>query len=525
MVLGQPGQPTLLPAETCSGSDWCLVRGRGWSVRQDGTSVYAVGSPGILLVWQAEAWTTYGVPTSAGVSSAAVGVADDLWVTDWNGAAFRFDGTGWFKDDTTRALSGLVRTADGALFASAQGPLGGPHRLLPTVSVVRRDDSDWREPFPPLPFCHVGSVLPVSRDEVWASGLVCPTTDSTFNVVLRSRDGQWEEVGREKGNWPDRLLLVGGSVRHTGLGAWTGSGWRQVPEPVRDPTTAPWVRTGDAPLGCSEVLRIDDREAWCGGADRIFRWRAGTWNVTTQHPSERTQPARAFGTMPTTVWAGGDTTSAWGTGPDDVFRTRYDQRTPVSEHFDGTAWSPMTLEGSVWGVDSAGSEVWAGSGSGLFLRDGQMFRKVATLDAPGGALRVLAPGRVVVVTGAAVLEYDGAFRTLRTIEPGWAVVDLAVRGETLVVAEREGGRSLRRRIVQRVGDDWVELNRGEDSASTSLAFWGDRLVVGSGYFISIEDGEMGVPRPERGGAVWTDDSTLWSFSVFSAYRRSIPAGW
>ncbi len=536
-VPGQRGQPTLLPTEPCSGDDWCLIRGRQWTVKASTPSfVYAVGGPGVLLVWEDEAWATYRVPTSSALASASLVEPHEVWTTDDQGAAFRFDGATWTRDPTTRQLGNLMQSPDGTLWALSSSEAAAPGNGLDLSfgdHVVRREAEAWREPFAPLPFCYLGTVLPLSRDEVWASGMVCPTPSSAVNVVLRSRGESWEELARSEGSWPDSLSLVAGRVRHQRLGDWTGSGWQAIPSspgPQPRPPGAPTV-SGDDPRGCNQLLRLSDDRAWCGGPDHLYVWRSGAWHLTTHHPLDETQPPEAWGTMPTRVWAGANVLFAWGSGPTDVYRLRYERRISTLEHFDGQTWTPVNVEGTPWGIDGLNKdEVWLGSGSALFRREGGAFRKVASLDAPGTELRVLAPGKVVVALDRGpLLTFDGAFKTLRTPERAWGINALTSRGDTIVIGERELGRSDRRRVLQFEGGSWVELNRGSQAWSTSLLFLREKLLVGSEEWVSAKDGEPGIAVPwirdAIGPVLWTDESSLWFTGFITAFKRPVPAGW
>ncbi len=88
--------------------------------------------------------------------------------------------------------------------------------------------------------------------------------------------------------------------------------------------------------------------------------------------ADATQGADRWDTLPPTLWAGGDTARAWGSGPDRVFRVRQSQASPV-EQYDGASWR-TALDRHATDLHGAGpNDVWFATSSAVVHYDGRGF--------------------------------------------------------------------------------------------------------------------------------------------------------
>jgi hypothetical protein len=514
-VEGKPGALTPLPMPPCLGDDWCLVSGVPWRVRGDDLDfVYAVGTPGVLLVWENESWTTFHIPGASSLTWAARLTRATIVANDAAGAVFWFDGMAWSRDPEPRPLGDLKRALDGSLWARVLSDETGS---APQHRLVRRDERGWVDPVPPLTFWYFRSYVPLSRDEVWASGMVAEP-GRLADVVYRGMSGRWVEVGRTDSGGPNQLSLIDGQLFHTWLGHWTGTGWSPATRPSPQQPRVP----DDLRIGCRDLHEVDSTHAWCGGPDRLFVWRDGAWVKTTQSLFETEQPAGAWGTMPPPVWAGGDSYRAWGSGPSDVYRLSL-RSVGQLEHFDGERWTRVMLDQPVWSVDGLDvSEVWVAGTEALFRREAGVFQKVVTFSNRGRVLaRAVAPGRALLVFNGSLFEYDGTLKTLRSPEGGWAVYDVGLHAGRIVVAESTGTKGAHYRLVELDGASWRQVPRTDLYAGTSFVSVGERLLVSGRYSLTSSDSDPGTPLPSD-GELWSDGTFLWVSGEGRSFRGPLP---
>jgi hypothetical protein len=220
---------------------------------------------------------------------------------------------------------------------------------------------------------------------------------------------------------------------------------------------------------------------WCFGSGQIYFDADGrSWSPTLDDPFAQTAPASTWGTIPPALWAGSDTSLAWGSGPTDVFRVRRSTGSML-EHFDGTSWS-IVVSDRVFALDGSGpDDAWFATEGGLLHYDGRDFVPLAVPEAlvVGGLslverVRSLGPGVVLVGTGQQLFVYDGAWTVRYEAPPSWWIGSIAGNGRddlylTQTLITRGPSASA---VLHFDGEGWSEQSRlGGVVTSSSGETW------------------------------------------------------
>jgi hypothetical protein len=420
---GSADEPAL---EACNEQDFCWVHGVPIADVHGASDevVFAVGAKGTLLEWTGDRFVAREPFTEGDLNRVWVAAANDVWIIDYAGEVFHYDG----RDATKVAVRG--RHVSGS----------GPDNLW--IDTQRFDGNAFEDLTPPG-WLEARDVLALDRDDVWALGYM---SESGETVAMHYDGERWEQRGAPLG----RDFFNGGQLARVRGEIWAfvphkavrfdGAQWIELPSILDE---GRWqlpelAATGNADVllaggdfiavpievGCKHAFATDTGVAWCSSNDgHVAHFDGGDWRSARPDRFGATLDAEQWGRVPPELFAG-NAKLAWGTGPSDVFRVRplppFGRREmpgEVLEHYDGTDWTPLVRDQFYRDLSgSAAADVWI-VGSELRRYDGQRVETIA-LPAELGALTPKAvlgfgPRAAWVLadrtgeTAGVLLRYDG----------------------------------------------------------------------------------------------------------------------
>ena len=371
------------------------------------------------------------------------------------------DGTLWWVDPgLTRfdPATGSVRTftvADDAAFDGA-GPIasagdGGVWIVASDGSVRRFDGTGFRQVIDAPGVC---SVLEGPDSSLFA-------TSCDGGGVLRLDDTTWVPLpseGRPEANAELETFDASGALwvsndrfpgpKGMGVSRFDGSAW-----------TTWTTREG---LPSDDVFAIDgapNGDVWVGARDGVARFTEGRWIA---YPGSETgiSNVRSLVATATEVWIAGFN----GDGQEGDHAAR----------FDGTAWAPVTFDGTAstggtFGIQFARgpSSVWATANGTVYRLDGSSWTSVTAFPGWSGAIGAItsANGNELWVSAWSdgAWRLDGETRTRwRELLPGWLSSDtvngIAVGEDRAVWAATSAG------LARFDGSGWQEISAGDHQA-------------------------------------------------------------
>lgn len=482
------------------------------------------------------------MPTSRTLVSGWVGSASNMWVSDADGSTWHFDGKRWAEAPAEVPIGRLLASPDGTMWGVTFST--GAHGAAGALELWRREDSQWVRAMDPFPYCISGDFLIAPDGSPWSAGLTCTGGSVSAMEVHRWNGTTWQRVGEPMldQDWYPRLSRLGGTISVQAFGArfsWNGVAWVNAPSagyPQRLDLSLIGVYDGlgysivPRALDCRDAFRLDDSHAWCFGEGRIFETRGAEWVRVLPDPFEQTQDAARWGSIPPSVWAGGETTThAWGSGPSDVYRIRGEANL---EHFDGMNWKAV-LEGRAFDIDGASaSDVWFATEAGVFHFDGNSLEKVPVpaefASAKSTGVRALGGGAALAIIGGVLLGFDGSWRVIHRPPKDMFVSSVAGTGLTdLWLLQQTGGRGTRRELLHSDGSrftsfevtqlDWY-ASLATRNGQTWLAV--DDAVIPLG--VSGNGPSVPVPGLRATPSLWLGPDSIWLFSAKSARRHPLP---
>jgi hypothetical protein len=391
----------------CNAAGWCWAEPTPFGDMisaihgtPDGAVVYAVGAGGVILEFRAGDWHYHHGVTQDELDQVLVVDQNDVWVGGAKGL-WHYDGALWTPSHSGR-VAAIERTTAGQTWAildyrvhrragtewvdvspsegayygdlavaktAARGVRCGDPRVWTVAPdriskeyharIYEFDGSTWRvvEGVESPSFFNTPELL-------WFDGAVYAYERDLWRVS----DASWASLNFPNGvsaAWPapDGVLFVAESIGG-GFSRFERSG--SISLLAKDSPRAIWGTSAqDLWLGLRD-----------GGVVRFDGSGAPPAQVSNLRPPSPPNSA-TWGTVPPTVWA--NAPAAWGSGPNDVWRT------PL-EHFDGNAWTKL---GEAYAVDIDGSApdnvwfalnetTWAdGRAPHMLLWDGVMLHTMA----------------------------------------------------------------------------------------------------------------------------------------------------
>ena len=314
----------------------------------------------------------------------------DVWLGGWYGALLHWDGTAWMDFNLTEGrITGIAAEPSGAVWVV--GDAGMAARFDGTGFTITDTGTQ----------SDLAGVAAVGADQVYAVG-------------------------------------AGGTVIF-----WDGARWAPVTG-----LRLPIPESSDTRPETRDLLSVwgsGSSDVWIGGAGVLWRWQDGTWAVVTVGSRSFTA---ITGTSASEVWfAGSDGavlrwnggslstvhgSSVFGAGgiwvgdPNDVWVSYYHS----IEHWDGNAWTPLSLSYSINGLSGAAAgDVWGvGTGGAIAHWNGRTWSP-APPPAPGltapsqlpygvRALWVSGANDVWLASMSFLYHFDGSAMTSITPRPG-----------------------------------------------------------------------------------------------------------
>lgn len=532
------------PTPTCSDDAWCWTRGRPITVIGDRPRgvVVGVGPAGAFLLWDGERWVDVSVPTERTIVSGWSTGAGDAWASDLLGSAWQRASGTWIERPAAAPILRVLAGRDASAWAIAGGEASG-HGGVSGARLLRFDGTAWIEAAPAYGFCVGGDFALAPDGAPWTVGLVCGVDGGVNGMEVRRWDGSaWALVGAtlERQSWypafdvgVDRMRVDADAIYE-----WDGVAWQTISRPAAptdlDPSTVAWwdgwgYSLVPVALGCESIYRLDAARAWCTGLGRVaYAGRDGAWRDTREDPYATTASASAWGTMPTTVWAGSDTELAWGASPTDVYRARASTG-HVLEHFDGSSWTTI---GSTWVRDlegDASGRVWVITVDGVGYGDAT--GGIATRPLPAGAseamqVEVTSEGTALVVTREAVFAWErGAWTPIVPASFGFYVQDVAVdaTGRAWIV-EAGVGRTSEARVLHGAIGGTFEVADG-----IAIESWGRLEATTGGVWLATSSEirrldattSLDAPLWAQEAAMWSDGAEIWLTTPTQAVRHGL----
>ncbi len=412
------------PVSECPPEGWCWVRGRPIQVGGDrarGTA-YAIRSEGTFLWWSDEdGWQARPVPTDRTLTSAWVRGADDAWVIDDAGHAWRLDGATWTETSAEAPLTRLLAGTHGEAHAVGAGePVG--HGVRGPAGIYRFTGQRWVEVVRLWESCAPFDSYVMHDGAPWAAAYVCHAQRGAMSVEVRRHDGsQWQRVGDlldASGVMPE-LEVLHGRVR-VGTMEWDGATWQRVeseryPQNLEGELHALHDGFGytavPRALSCLNAFRLDEERAWCTGEGQIFLKTEAGWEPTLEDPYLEPPPPSAWGTLPAPFWNAGPYDQVVGSSGADLHRLRnFDGRL---ERFDGRTWTHALPDHDVQWLSGSptGGDLWAATATGILRFDGAAWSPVPLPEgvAPGKTLHPvgLRRGMAALAVDGGVFLFDG----------------------------------------------------------------------------------------------------------------------
>lgn len=528
---------TAVPLTDCPSTGWCWVRGRPLTVGGEAGRVHAIGSEGSFLRWTADGWVSHRVPTTRTLTSALIASDGALWASDEAGSAWHHDGARWAEAPAGTPILRLLGEAQGAVWALEAGA-GGAHGTVAGGAVLRRDGAAWTRAIEPHAWCMGGDVALVG-EEVWSTGLACSAPGTLSGAEVRRFDGDgWALIGAPIVGqaWYPRFERVEGRVmvRILGMFDWDGAAWvsyalPEYPQGLAVDEAGLWDGYDQVVVPrwqCTAIHRVDSTQAWCSGRGQIYvADEGGAWRPTLADPYAETQGASAAGHLPPALWAGSDTTVAWRGGPTQALRGRV-RTAERLEVFDGRTWTERTEQ--LRDVHGSGpDDAWLVTDQGVLHFDGRSFTPVAIPDtvtrSPVIRVHALAPGRVLLLTEAELIAYDGTtFAVLHRPSPGAVLLDVAgSSADDLWVTGVRWSRPLEGSLAHFDGTTWTETALGDTLAevlTAGRASW----LVGDGIRRLDASEPVLAPPAGAGGVLWADADAVWLTTHDQALRWPRP---
>lgn len=462
--------------------------------------------------------------------SAWVASATDAWVSDDAGSAWHFDGTSWTESPASTFIDRVMGSPEGTVWAVARGPSA--------PSLLRRDGDDWVVPMPVHAYCIGGDFIVLEDDEVWSTGLVCDDTGAVVGIEVHRFDGaDWMRVGeRLDDSLFPRITRIDGRVR---VGSaqpleWDGTSWRPVAMPLPPPVVpdGQTVRfdglgytTLPASIPCSVGYRLDATQVWCFGDGQIFFANGEAWSSTLVDEHEDTSDAAAWGTIPTTLWTGGDSFRAWGSGPTDVYRVRRNTGFHL-EHFDGESWT-IVLESIVHDLDgTAPDDVWLATEDGVVHYDGSAFVDAAIptelAEAVVDEIHMIGRGAPLASADGRLFVYrGGAWISSFTARDTWTIGSIGgTSANDVWLVQARGGRTDEMELMHFDGASWSAAEPGH-SWSTELVTAGEDTWLstdGSITRLGSTDAPITSESGASGASLWVGSDALWLTTMTRARR-------
>lgn len=238
--------------------------------------------------------------------------------------------------------------------------------------------------------------------------------------------------------------------------------------------------------------------------------------------------------MPAELWVGGDTHTAWGTGPDWIYRVRYSTGSQL-ERRRGGQWV-VEVEDAVVAVDGVaeGQTVWAvTSERALRLRGGRCAQWVDE-PLPGPevfgaigrlvAVRVFGPRDVLVLGTELLLRFDGTgWSAVASAPRGWAFASMDGSGtDDLWLVRRKAGRSNEIAIAHSDGLAFTDVDVPGASVFGRLSTsGGETWLATEGQVVRLGATIEALPLPVRifDATVWASAAQIWLSSATQSLSR------
>ncbi len=319
------------------------------------TDAYAVGDPGHVYHFDGAIWTDIPVPTSGTLTAVWGSASANVYVAGQAGYAAHFDGLGW----TT------IPPQTGADFLALAGSGAGVFGLGDGFVVSLTPGSETLLSYAPA----LNSVWAVDANTAFAvgdGGTVWKYSSGTWQLqptgVLYRLTDVWAASATQ--------AIAVGNKSGSNIGVvlrYNGTSWTEATIPISSGLAAVWGPSINDVIAVSRFTSLIsfDGSAWTpaapGPGDVINLWGTSATEYTLVGASGFA--ARFDGVATVTPLASAPTTDAlisvWGSSPTDYFAGT---NNGAMFHFNGTAWSPMTVatQGSISGIWGTGpSEVFA----------------------------------------------------------------------------------------------------------------------------------------------------------------------
>ncbi|MBX7196747.1 MAG: hypothetical protein K1X94_32140 [Sandaracinaceae bacterium] len=335
--------------------------------------------------WDGNAWST---PGSTGVVAFGGTGADDVWGV--GGGITHFDGSAWSGSPSPTEAPLRAVWASARDDAWAVGDAG---------TILHFDGTTWTRWAPIAPNVRFEGVWASAVDDVWAVGweqrVASGGTYEDYGVIYRGDGVGWSRMASAMvgpsydlhfedvwGSAADDVWAVGesGMIHH-----FDGLAWSAVASSASNRIDGIW--------GTSST------DVWAAGYDGVHHWDGTSWTRSDATP------------LLAAVWASAES-DVWAVGDSGVVR-----------HFDGSAWSTVTIDvlagvhrpflRAIWG--SSAEDLWiaagvipAGMGS---VTSGLLLHRVGTTwtSIPSPAVESLwgSGANDVWAVGERTLHYDG----------------------------------------------------------------------------------------------------------------------
>jgi len=554
---GSTEEPAL---EACNDRDFCWVHGvpiydvHGASAEV----VFAVGAKGTLLEWVGDRFQAHEPFTDHDLSRVWVTAANDVWIIDFAGEVFHYDG----RDATSVAVRG--RNVSGS---------GADNLWIDT----QRFDGEAFEDLAPPGWTDVRDVLALDRDDVWALG---HTIEGGGTVAMHYDGERWEQRGAPLG----QDFFNGGQLARVRGEIWAfvphkavrfdGSQWIELPGILDE---GRWQLTELAAADSADVLLVGDDfiavpievscthafaagagAAWCSSyKGHLAHFDGAGWRSVRPDRFGETLGAEQWGRVPPEIFAG-NAKLAWGTGPSDVFRvrplapfTRRESSGDVLEHYDGTQWTPLARDEFRDLSGSGAADVWV-VGRELRRYDGQ---RLETIELPAElgpltpkAVLSFGPRAAFVLadrsgeTAGVLLRYDGRWSVAvdsTQLGDGFHLDDVAGRAANDVWLLASSGSSSRvpgpGALLHFDGSSWSRTDIWTSYPFRELETDGELIWLTdmSGTYELAVDALLDAPRPIATPSsllrlrpnelhfarLWVTPDALWFSNAFHAILR------
>jgi hypothetical protein len=416
-----------------------------------------------VMHWNGTIWTERSPSEPKYWSDIHAISADDAWMVASDGSVAHWDGSTW-----TATKIGDQNTLLSSVWMSGTDDVWAVGDFM--GHIWRFDGTSWQDMGAPLEFPgqQIHAVWGSAPDDVWFGG--GPGREGTarlvhwdgqsFNIAQRLDYGDIRQI---HGNGPNDFWVVG---EHGIVSRFTGE-WNRpgVPEPL-----------GKLDLRALAVLPVNGGiQAWTAGAaplggDAILRRGAGGWWAREETPSFLENTSSIVALAEDDVWVGLENDDA------------------AFAHWDGSAWSRVTVEGigGIRSMCSFGSEAWAISGTefemGVARYDGSSWQQDAS--GPKGqvdALSCVGPDEIWAYSleGSALwVRSSGVWRPVGF--GSWSglrgMMLSANGGSTWALGTQELGSGQDPQLARWDGGDWMGVVLPEDTRIMSISAAGPTIL-------------------------------------------------